>query len=214
MTPASDPSPDDARWAAWSALCDGEAAPAEAQQCFERWRQDDEARERWHRYQWIGDVMRSEDLASEPAHDEEFLQRLRARLAQEPVVLAPVAPPSVAVAATPSRAALAARRARWGAPAAMAAGVMVVSGALLVLRSEEPALAPGATVVAGGGGESPVLAVASPPTAPASAVIDAAPMLRSAEIDRYLSAHRQYVASPNLALPGGVRQVAVTADGR
>ncbi|WP_374674976.1 sigma-E factor negative regulatory protein [Ideonella sp.] len=219
MTPASDPSSDDVRLAALSALCDGEATPGEARQCFEDWRQDDAARARWHGYQWIGDVMRSEDLASDPSHDEAFLQRLRARMADEPVVLAPVATPAqspkLATAGRPLP--IAVRRARWGAPAAMAAGVMVVSGALLVLRSEGPAVPAGSTVVAGGGADVPVVAVSAQAPAAASAVPllpEAAPMLRNAEIDRYLSAHRQYVASPSLALPGGVRQVAVGAEGR
>jgi len=38
--------------------------------------------------------------------------------------------------------------------------------------------------------------------------------VRDPELDRYLNAHRQFVGSTNLAVPGGVRQVAVTQDGR
>ena len=44
---------------------------------------------RWHAYHLIGDVLRSDDLASAPGRDAAFLQRLSARLDDEPAVLAP-----------------------------------------------------------------------------------------------------------------------------
>src|SRR5471030_763714 len=72
-----------------SALADGDATDSEAARAFQAWRDDSEARASWHAYQLIGDVLRSEDLAVEPAADESFLVALRARLADEPVVLAP-----------------------------------------------------------------------------------------------------------------------------
>jgi hypothetical protein len=40
-------------------------------------------------------------------------------------------------------------------------------------------------------------------------------LLRSAELDRYLAAHRQYAPMSTLAAPGGiVRSAAVAAPGR
>ncbi|MCM0609059.1 MAG: anti-sigma 24 factor [Ideonella sp. WA131b] len=86
----------------------------------------------WRAYHLIGDVLRSPELASPPAHDAAFMAGLRARLAAEPVVLAPAAP----------------RPARWRLPAAAvasAAGVAVVAGLLVMAR--------------GGGGEAPGAAV-------------------------------------------------------
>lgn len=206
MTPSDDPTLE-RRWLNLSALCDGQADEQEARHSFEAWRDDAELRQRWHAYQCIGDVMRSEDLAGAPGHDEAFLQRLRGRLAQEPVVLAPLAgqPQPAGVARAAGR--------RWGAPAAMAAGVMVVSGALLVLRSEAPP-SEAAAVAAASGAATPALPVVAQATPPASVPAEAGPMLRNPELDRYLSAHRQYVASPGLAVPGAVRQVAVGPDGR
>ena len=79
----------------------------------------------WHAYQLIGDVLRSEDLAAEPAADEAFLVALRARLADEPVVLAPQPRveeagrrPSPSAANARRRAPAAAGKARWRWPPA------------------------------------------------------------------------------------------------
>ena len=73
---------------ALSALVDGEADAAGAADGVSRWRDDDDAKTTWHAYQLIGDVLRSEDLAA-GHRDRVFMQRLHARLIQEPTVLAP-----------------------------------------------------------------------------------------------------------------------------
>lgn len=207
------------RWLQLSALCDGEADAAEAQASFEGWRDDAALRARWHSYQWIGDVMRSDDLASEAEHDQSFLLALRERLAKEPVVLAPArVEPSVPVAqpAGLQVAAAGGRRQRWAAPMAMAAGVMV-TGALVVMSSSgpQPTVSTGSTLTAL---QAPTT-TAAPALAAASADIGASAvqvgeMLRNPELDRYLNAHRQFAQSSTLSVPGGVRQVAVTPDGR
>ena len=72
-----------------SALTDGELEPAQVAEACARWRDDSELRGRWHAYQLIGDVLRSEDLAASGTRDAAFLAALRERLANEPVVLAP-----------------------------------------------------------------------------------------------------------------------------
>ena len=87
--PDSDRSPSESHRRILSALADGDATDSEAARAFQAWRDDAEARSTWHAYQVIGDVLRSDDLATEPAADESFLVALRARLAVEPVVLAP-----------------------------------------------------------------------------------------------------------------------------
>ena len=65
--------PNERPWLQLSALCDGEADAGEAQASFDAWRDEPALRERWHAYQWIGDVMRSDDLASDAGHDQSFL---------------------------------------------------------------------------------------------------------------------------------------------
>ncbi len=207
--------PNERAWQRLSALCDGEADAAEAQDSFDRWRDEPALRERWHTYQWIGDVMRSEDLATDAGHDQAFLLALRARLAAEPVVLAPSPAPMPAPATRPGRlAGLAAggRRLRWGTPVAMAAGV-VVTGALVMMNQGGPR--PSADTAA------PSLLVDATPAPTQALAVGAASaptplgdLVRDPELDRYLNAHRQLAGNAVLAVPGGVRQVAVTTSGR
>ncbi|MFZ5548480.1 MAG: sigma-E factor negative regulatory protein [Pseudomonadota bacterium] len=206
------------RWQRLSALCDGEAGADEAQSSFEGWREDAQLRARWHAYQWIGDVMRSDDLATDADHDQAFLLALRARLASEPVVLAPargteqVVAPEPAAVGIPGGTRL--RRQRWGAPAAMAAGVMVVAGALVVIRGTTALGEPPADLVAAtASGAQPLVKVAVAPE-PVASEAGVGEMLRNPELDRYLNAHRQFAQGATLATPGGVRQVAVTPEGR
>ncbi len=133
----------------------------------------------WQAYHLIGDVLRSPELASPPAHDAAFMAGLRARLAAEPVVLAPAA---LAPAAP--------RPARWRLPAAAvasAAGVAVVAGLLVMAR--------------GGGGEAPGAAV---PLAAAPVLRDG--VLRDARIEEFMRVHQGAAGSLTL-LPPGVRQV-------
>jgi sigma-E factor negative regulatory protein RseA len=212
MTPSVD-DPNQHRWLQLSALCDGEADAAEAQSLFEGWRDDAVVRARWHSYQWIGDVMRSDDLASAADHDQAFLLALRERLAKEPVVLAPARVDSAVPAAMPVSLQVAAaggRRQRWGAPMAMAAGVMV-TGALVVMSSSGPQ-PPVSSAPMAQQAPTDAQTLAAAPSVGASAV-QVGNMLRNPELDRYLNAHRQFVQGSTLSVPGGVRQVAVTPDG-
>jgi sigma-E factor negative regulatory protein RseA len=176
---------------AWlSALMDGDD-DALAHGCA-AWRDDPEARAQWHAYHLIGDVLRSDELASPPSSDAAFLQALRRKLDGEPVVLAPQAAPAV-------------RRRRWLAPAAVAAGVAAVAGTLVVTGGlwQSPTSAPMlATAPAPSTGVLPV--PAQPPAAVAGA--DTGKLIRDAQLDRYLRAHKQYGNSGALGLPGGVLQ--------
>jgi sigma-E factor negative regulatory protein RseA len=206
--------PNERRWLQLSALCDGEADAAEAQASFDGWRDDAALRQRWHAYQWIGDAMRSDDLASEVEHDQSFLVALRARLAEEPVVLAPARLPSPAPAAIEAALSVAAaggRRARWGVPVAMAAGVMV-TGALVMsnLAGTRQAEVQSLPIAVAESGPAAASASERDPAGP----IEVGNIVRDPELDRYLNAHRQFVGGNNLAVPGGVRQVAVVQDGR
>jgi sigma-E factor negative regulatory protein RseA len=192
-----------------SLLADGEADAAESSRGCAAWAAGDaQVRERWHAYHLIGDVLRSEDLASPPGRDLAFVQRLSLRLDAEPVVLAPQpAPP--------------ARRRGWALPAALAAGVMALATVLVV------AIGPG------GGASAPTLAAA--PAAPAAPVTSATPaavapaatavaaapeeevspggrIVRDAQLDRYLRAHRDYAAALPGSLPGGAGRSLTTAS--
>ena len=86
MSTLPDPSPD-AQRAALSALMDGDGGAAD--QACRAWRSDAAARADWHAYHLIGDLMRSDEHRADGAHDARFLAAVRARLADEPVVLAP-----------------------------------------------------------------------------------------------------------------------------
>jgi sigma-E factor negative regulatory protein RseA len=210
-TRSFDPPPaGDERFQRLSALADGETAAT--QDSCDAWRDDASVRERWHAYHLIGDVMRSEELASPPGRDAAFLAALRARLTSEPVVLAPAAPDRAPAAPR----AAPARLQRWLTPAAVAAGFMVVAVVLLVARQEAPAdrggvLAGAAAPVDGvkrvaiGGGAA---------SAPSALVVDGQ-LIRDAQLDAYLRAHRDAGGGASIAVPGGaMRSVETLAPSR
>jgi sigma-E factor negative regulatory protein RseA len=192
----SDPT-DPAQRQLLSSLMDGDLAPGELPRAIALWRQDGDARASWHAYHLIGDVLRSDDLAAAPAHDERFLQALRERLADEPLPMAgaplvaavravPLVPASQATPMLAPGAAPARRRANgWlMAPAAVAAGFVVVAGVMVVTR----------------------MTANAPPAAPQMALNPMAPgaLVRDARLDRYLAAHRNFGNS--LAGAGGAER--------
>ena len=218
--------PRQAQQLALSALLDGDAIHAD--RAVAAWREEPAARADWHAFQVIGEAMRSDDVSCRVHHDAAFLARVRARLAQEPVVLAPA---PLALPAAPATA-VAARRAGWrtvwAAPFAVAAGFIAVAGVLVVTRSAAPsgvlpesssALAGGAGIGAALGGLQTVsggnlLRSAATGALPASTAASGA-LIRSADIDHYLAAHRQYSATSSLSVPGGAaRNVTVAAPPR
>jgi sigma-E factor negative regulatory protein RseA len=205
MSMLPDPSTDAER-AALSALMDGD--PGASDEACRAWQGNATARADWHAYHLIGDLMRSDEHRADEVRDARFLAAVRARLADEPVVLAP-SPVAASPASTPAL--VRARRARrWMAPTAVAAGFMAVAGALMVTRVSTPD--GGATTVAGG---VPPATVVSPALAASQAGVETATMIRSAELDRYLEAHRQYANGATQVAPGGaVRNATATAPGR
>jgi sigma-E factor negative regulatory protein RseA len=199
----SDPTGREKRLQDLSAMADGRLGDAEASRLCRDWRDDPELRVTWHAYHLIGDVMRSDDLAKVPRHDEAFLRALRQRLVDEPVVMAPAA----TVAAMPS----ARRRRAWLAPAAVAAGFVAVAGVLVVTRMADPTADRSGMLASGPAVPTGVVrvsagAMATAPAAPA-AVDDM--LIRDARLDRYLEAHRQYGSVT--MVPGGVVRSTATA---
>jgi sigma-E factor negative regulatory protein RseA len=175
---------------ALSALMDGDATESGLIRTCRHWRHDERLRRDWHAYHVIGDVLRSEELADHAAADERFLQTLRSRLAQEPVVLAPILP-TIEPALDPSAATgpaqvltLPSRRAglrRWGAPIGIAAGVMLVASAVMVTRPDGPT--PSGLVAA----------VSQPATPePAPTLLPDRQRAQAAQFDPYFSAHQQF----------------------
>jgi sigma-E factor negative regulatory protein RseA len=207
------PSPEQRR-ATLSALMDGDAGACDA--ACRIWRSDGEARAEWHAYHLIGDLMRSDEHRADAGHDARLLARVRAQLAREPVVLAP----TPATAPASSAAFGQKRRARaWMMPTAVAAGFAAVAGALVVTQVSVPGGGEGAAVVASSTAAAPAAgprpASVARPAAPVAPAEVQATMIRSPELDRYLSAHRQYANGALQVAPGGVvRQAAVAAPGR
>jgi sigma-E factor negative regulatory protein RseA len=205
-----------------SALVDGELDPAATRQACAQWQGDATARASWHAYHLIGDVMRSDDLASDAAHDAGFLQALRIRLAAEPVVLAPqrVEAPTGEEAASERRAAL---RGRWSwlGQAAVAAGFMAVASALVLTRGNAPLQGASDSLAESAARGNPVLAAARPMPAAASTSIANATgeaqtivvdgkLLRDARLERYFAAHAQFDGSSALGVPSGFLRAATT----
>jgi len=183
-----------------SSLMDGELPDDAAGQACALWSQDVAKRQDWHAYHLIGDVLRSDDLATRPARDEAFLQALRLRLADEAVPLAPAVPPAArpgdGLTAQPARAGRARARSWLVAPAAVAAGFVAVAGVMVATRVSAPA---------SGHAE---MALATPAAMAASAVL-----VRDPQLDRYLSAHRVLA---NGAMPGAAAEhrVHIVFEGR
>lgn len=207
--PAAQPDPHEEACRHLSALADGEAAGVELSAAFGAWRDDARARERWHAYALIGDAMRSDDLAQDPARDAAFLARLRGRLAEEPVILAPepVATPRLRTAPP---------RRRWTGPLAMAAGVLTVAGVTVMMRGMGTLDGAPVATLAQAPQAAQRVALNTPPAALPPADAGSAPggvLLRDPLLDRYLEAHRQHARGPALSLPAddGLRQVGVTA---
>ena len=198
----------------WSALVDGELDAATVARCCVHWRNDETVRAGWHRHQVIGDVLRSEDLASDPGRDEAFLVALRLRLSAEPVVLAPL---PVAVNSPGSRLSSkpAARRWSWLGSSALAAGFLAVVGLLLVMRAPDTSAdlqAAAKVVPAVSGGV--MLADSTTPRA-AQTMLEtpsaSGTLVRDAGLDRYLAAHQQFAGSSALGVPS-VYLRSATAD--
>ena len=209
-----------------STLVDGELKGAAVTQACAHWRASAESRATWHAYQLIGDVLRSDDLAAEPAADEAFLVALRGRLAAEPVVLAPQPRAQEAVVAQPV-AANASRwaRARWQGPMAMAAGFLAVVGVLNVAgpfkHGGNASLASAGTGAASAAG--PLLA-ATTSIDNSGVVLTAAqsplqtPAQSQAAVDQlapYLAAHRQSAMSGPFQMAGSdLRNVSLVQPAR
>ena len=187
-----------------SALADGDATDGEAARAFQAWRDDADARASWHTYQLIGDVLRSDDLAVEPAADEAFLVALRARLAAEPVVLAPQpraeADAEPMPAAVNSATAAARSRGRWQGPMVMAASFVVAIAGINIVRPFNHGT--GANVAAAAPASGPVVASVTSVNNNADPKTLAQSQAAADQLAPYLAAHRQSGMSGPFQMPG------------
>ncbi len=205
-----------------SALVDGALDDAAVATACAHWRDGEAARACWHAYQLIGDVLRSDDLAGDPAHDTAFMAAMSARLAKEPVVLAPPALASMqggAASALGAAGDARARRRAWLVPSTVAAGFVLVTGALLVTRSPDTAPVSSPDVPLASAASAGALAVMA--TGGASAVVGAqtltanGSLIRDARLDRYLAAHHQFAGTSALGVPSGfLRSATVSGPDR
>ncbi len=195
-----------------SALIDGELPSQELQRVAEQWRTQASVRADWYTFHLIGDVLRSEDLASTASHDSRFLKTFTERLAGEPVVLAPASMHAKWVN----------RLTRpWLWSSAAAIGSVVMGATLWLGLTLSPAGAPEMlTSVRLMPPISSSLSVASGSTSsgllpPLERYPRQGDLLRDAQLDHYLAAHQQFVGTSALGAPSGfIRNVAVDIANR
>ena len=203
-----------------SALADGELAGTSTAQVCGHWQGSAEARATWHAYQLIGDVLRSDDLATDPVSDAAFLSAFRSRLSAEPVVFAPRPSPVSATAEVSAAAATRGQRRSWRVPTAVGAAFVAAAGVFMLTRpggSPEPAIEIAARTRAPNVASVSVPPrLASPPATEAEpqTLVASGQVIRDARLDRYLAAHRQFAGSA-LGVPSAyLRNAAVEVPRR
>jgi len=154
---------------ALSSLIDGELDESTCRELLERLCGDGQARLDWTMLNVACDALRSSEVAA--LHSAGFLERLSARLANEPAIIA--RPRAL-------------RRSRTLRRIVLPAGAVAAAAAVVVLFGV-PQLRPQ------GEGQAPELAtVGGSPRSP----LVTEPMIRSAELEAYLEAHRERSMGP------------------
>lgn len=175
-----------------SALADGQLQGDAFAQGVELAASDPVAREAWHAYHLIGDVLRSGELtaATVPAAFISRLQlRLRAEQAQATRELAPAAPISAAVLAVAPLQAANDSSFRWK----LVAGFASVAAMAAI----------GWTVLGGLAGKADPGQIAVVPAGAVLAGSEPGVMIRDARLDEFLAAHRQLGGASALQMPAG-----------
>ncbi|AOJ01352.1 MULTISPECIES: sigma-E factor negative regulatory protein [Burkholderia] len=165
----------------------------------------DAERATWAHYHVIGDALRSDELAFEPAESGAFMARLSASLAAEPHLLAPAAAPV-------ARRLLALRRRAVPAFAVAAAAATLT---WIVVPQMQGVGAPGGVQVASVSpaqqGALQRVTAAQPSAQPA---LQDANIIRDASLDQYLEAHQQFAQQPVVTGSMPVIRTAVTTQGQ
>ena len=192
----------------FSALMDGRLPGGELSEVMGAMNAPDgEARDCWHLYHLIGDVLRSSDLAAY-GRDPGLAQRVSASIASQPIAQpAPSSEPLQAGAHSyAERPAANDGLFRWKMVAGLASFAAVAAVGWGVLSGAGPQ--PVGSQLAQGPGSTPgqVLAVAAPAQTVSSAgdVDASAPvMLRDARLDELLAAHRQAAGGSSIGGASG-----------
>jgi len=177
-----------------SALADGQLAGDAFARGVELAAADASAREAWHDYHLIGDVLRSSELAS-GAPSSRFVARLQVRLREEQIAIDPLEQTPI-VSAHP-----AANDFRWKLVAGVAS-VAAVSAIAWTLV--------GAPVKQ----DAPQLAATTAPAGTVFASTKQGVMIRDARLDELLAAHRQLGGAALVAPAGYLRNAAFDGTGR
>lgn len=180
----------------------------------------------WHVYHLIGDVLRSDDLAA-CSNDTRVLSHVRAALAQERRPLLTAQPQLQQVRHAAAQAPRAVQAAandgvfRWKMVAGLASFAAVAAVGWGVLGGIGPQASGGAQLAQGGSGAgaAQVASLSTPASARASSAADpdaAAPvMLRDAQLDELLAAHRAAAGASALANASGfLRNATFEGSGR
>lgn len=204
-----------------SALCDGSLQAHELDALLARCHADDEVQARWHGYQVIGEVLRGQAGVLPSCPPSVFLQRLHAGLAAETQAPAlpqpsPLAPPLRGEAANDAVF-------RWKLASGFASVIAVAAIGWNVLATSAPADAEGVRLVQSTPAVAPVVsnapsAVAAAPAPEVRPVVVATPqgrVIRDAELERLLAAHRQHGGmSAFQTSTGFIRNATYDADAR
>jgi sigma-E factor negative regulatory protein RseA len=187
-----------------SALADGQLQGEALARAVAAAAADPAAREAWHTYHLIGDVLRSGELAAGTT-PVEFLGRLQARLQrEEPFTgMAPAAAAAAGDLQALSRRQPAANDPdfRWKLVAGFASVAAVMALAWSVMGGSLPA-APEQAQLAGT--PPPVVLAGSPATGV---------MIRDPRLDEFLAAHRQLAGASALQMPSGFLRNATFESG-
>ncbi|HTH60488.1 MAG TPA: sigma-E factor negative regulatory protein [Paraburkholderia sp.] len=191
-----------------SAIVDGELPVGEhSSSIFSDFDRDD--RLQWSSYHLIGDVLRSDDLALNPAASDAFMARFAARLESEPHVLVP------AVAAAPGASAPSAARLLLGLRRRVVPTLAVAAAAATLTWIVVPQMhgigdggAQVASLQSSRGNDVQRVAMASVPSQDGN-------IIRDARLDQYLEAHQQFAQQPVMmdSMPP-IRSAALTTRGQ
>jgi sigma-E factor negative regulatory protein RseA len=180
-----------------SALADGQLAGEAFARGVEIAATDAAARDAWHAYHLIGDVLRSGELAR-CAPADRFLGRLQQRLRDEQIAIETPAVQLSQVRAQ-SRGAANDSAFRWKLVAAAASVAAVSAIAWTVLAVPDKAAAP---------------QLASAVGAPVLASTQRGVMIRDPRLDEFLAAHRQLGGAALVAPAGYLRNATFDGSGR
>ena len=201
-----------------SELADGRLRGEAFVQAVEAAVSDDDARATWHAYHLVGDTLRSSDLARCDVKNH-FMARLQARLKTEDASTASAMAMSVVAVELAARAQTGVQpRAQFDRTAEPANAAVYRWRMVAALASVAAVSVLGWSLLRGGADDAtPALASVVPASAPPS--LSAAPdqnppavMIRDANLDALLAAHKQFGGTSALQAPAGFLRNA-TFDG-